>query len=112
MLAHRVSWILTGRELPDAMKVLHECDNVKCVRPSHLFLGSQAENVRDMIAKGRAPSRAGENNGRAVLNAERVRQMRRRYASGLFTHIDMAREFGVSAVNVGLILRGQTWRVK
>lgn len=50
--AHRVSWALAHGELPTAC-VLHRCDNRSCVRPEHLFLGTQGDNVRDARDKGR-----------------------------------------------------------
>ena len=53
-VAHRVAWVLTFGGFPDDLKVLHRCDNTLCVRPEHLFIGSQYTNVRDMIEKGRA----------------------------------------------------------
>ena len=52
--AHAVSWQLSRGPIPQGAKVLHSCDNPQCVRPDHLFLGSQADNIRDMTAKGRA----------------------------------------------------------
>lgn len=51
--AHRLIWTLTNGSIPDDMCVLHRCDNPKCVKPSHLFLGTQKLNVRDAIQKGR-----------------------------------------------------------
>ena len=61
MLAHRVSWILHYGDIPDGdgahgMVVMHICDNRGCVNPKHLRLGSQSENVKDMIVKGRKVS--------------------------------------------------------
>lgn len=51
--AHRYSWFLANGSIPDGMKVLHRCDNTSCVRPDHLFVGTQKDNVHDAIQKGR-----------------------------------------------------------
>ena len=52
-LAHRIAWELVFKYIPEGMQVLHSCDNPGCVRPSHLFLGTQKDNMVDMMKKGR-----------------------------------------------------------
>lgn len=55
-LAHRFMWGLVYGYVPRDRNVLHHCDNPPCVRPDHLFLGTQADNVADMLRKGRCPT--------------------------------------------------------
>lgn len=51
--AHRLSWTYANGDIPDGMLVLHRCDNPPCIRPDHLFIGTQADNIADAQAKGR-----------------------------------------------------------
>lgn len=51
--ANRAAYQITRGSIPDGLCALHRCDNPPCVRPSHLWAGTQAENMRDMIKKGR-----------------------------------------------------------
>ena len=51
--AHRVSWVIHHGPVPDGLWVLHHCDNRKCVRPDHLYLGTVQDNNRDAVTRGR-----------------------------------------------------------
>jgi len=68
--AHRLAWILTNGTIPlqeyphsrEPYLVLHRCDNPICVRPDHLFLGSDRDNVHDKLKKKRGHDQSGEKN--------------------------------------------------
>lgn len=105
--AHRVSWTLTHGAIPDGMCVLHRCDNPPCVRPSHLFLGSQADNVADMVAKGR--QHYGENTGGVVLTDGQVGDILKEYATRARSVLSLAEQYGVEEATLRAIVNGQTW---
>lgn len=78
--AHRVAYILTYGDIDDNLCVLHRCDNPSCVRPDHLFLGTQQQNIEDCVSKKR--NHFGEKSPQSKLSDEIVKQMRIEYASG------------------------------
>lgn len=102
--AHRVSYEIAVGEIPEGSLVCHKCDNPACINPAHLFLGSNDENMEDMVKKGRQAR--GESASAAALNEEQVLSIR---ASGLGKR-QLARVFGVSESAVRHIRKRRTWR--
>lgn len=96
--AHRVAWELTYGPIPAGLHVLHNCpggDNRRCVRPSHLWLGTTADNNADRLRKGRYRTLRGS--PVSDLEAEAIR---RAYRSGGVTMREMARRFRTSETTV------------
>lgn len=107
--AHRTSWIMANGPVPDGLCVLHRCDNRICVRPSHLFLGTYADNNSDRASKGRSNPPKGEAHFRAKLTTEDVVSIRALSLTGL-SHSRLADRFGVSKSTIGHLLTGRIWR--
>lgn len=103
--AHRVAYELAHGELPAGMVVCHRCDQPLCINPDHLFIGTQKENIQDMVHKGRGPNRHGARNGRAVLTEDDVRYIRQ----STETQASMAVRFGVTQAVISKAKLGQTW---
>lgn len=110
--AHRVSWQIANGQMPaPPLFVLHKCDNRRCVRPDHLFLGAAADNTSDMIAKGRArkgrPAR-GERNGKAKLTESQVRELLELYSERRRGDVQrIAERFGVTRMTVFRVATGR-----
>lgn len=111
-LSHRLAWKLTNGPIPDGFCVCHHCDVRACVRPDHLFVGTLAENIADMDAKGRRGRNLihGSMGPYAKLTAESVSEIRRIYASGEANQPELGRMFGVTKENIGYVVRRATWK--
>lgn len=108
--AHRVAWILAkGEPIPKGMCICHICDNPACCNPGHLWLGTQEENVKDMVVKSRQRPSRGERNGNAKLTEAQVRRIREMYTQS-WSLDKLAAEFHVGPTTVWQIVRGTTWR--
>lgn len=110
-LAHRISYEIANGPIPEGANVLHECDNPPCCNPAHLFLGTQADNVKDMLEKGRenrTRNLRGEQTSWAQLNAAKVRAIRQRWAAGE-RQVDLAAEYGISQAAISLVTRRLNW---
>lgn len=115
-LAHRYSYLIHNGTVCNDNQVLHKCDNKKCVNPNHLFLGSQSDNIQDMINKGRDNiyfkngGSVGEKNTKSKLNETDVEEIKRKYNTGLYTQLKLSEIFGISRSAISHITRNYTWR--
>jgi len=107
--AHRLSYELANGPIPKGMYVLHHCDRAACVRPDHLFLGSQRDNLADMTNKGRRVQVFGEAQANAKLTWRKVSEIRGLYATRHVSHRKLAALFHVDYGTIGRIIRGERW---
>lgn len=105
--AHRVSYMAFKGGIPPGIDVLHTCDNLLCVNPSHLFLGTKKDNAQDMKAKDR--HLYGERNTEAKLIKKQVMRIHRLYKAGGVSTYELADQFGVSQGTIWKILKGHRW---
>lgn len=110
--AHRVAYELAFGEIHGDLVVMHQCDNRACINTKHLSVGSQKENVTDMINKGRANSVSGERHPKAKLTESDVESIRSRYQAYCSKNgaSALSREFGVSKQAILSILHNKTWQ--
>ena len=106
--AHRYSFVLHGGVLNEGDFVLHSCDNPQCTNPIHLRKGTQSENIKEAISKGRkfVPSAKGEQHPKSKLTEEQVRFIKSHPELGHKTIADM---FGLSLNCIRGVRIGRTW---
>lgn len=120
-MAHRVAWILANGQIPERLQVCHRCDNPRCVRAEHLFLGTAADNITDKVAKNRQargdatgsrkyPERRprGEKVVTSRLSADDVKAIRESAQRGSMLKT-LAGQFGVSSRTIGRVVRREAW---
>lgn len=91
-----------ARPIPEGLHVLHKCDNPKCVRPDHLFLGTPKDNVQDMMLKGR--------NGNAKFTDDQVRRLRRHWIKHKTPMRRISEFLGISIPSLHKILTGRSYK--
>ena len=95
--AHRVAWELENGKIPDGLYVLHKCDNPICVNPSHLFIGTQKDNILDMCKKGRSCAKLTKKQIIEIIKDDRPQRK-------------IAKEYGVCKSEIGCIKRREVWK--
>lgn len=104
--AHRIAWYAAHGTLGE-LKICHRCDNPPCCNPSHLWQGTQADNLADMVAKGRAVHPCTPRK----LTADQVHAIWARILDGSCDpQRVIAAEFGVSQPTISHIKAGRVWR--
>lgn len=109
VLAHRYSYELAHGPLAQSACVLHRCDNPRCVRPDHLFLGTRTDNADDKVAKGRQRGPKGERHPKAKVTEAVVRSIRRDFAAGGVSKSELARRYKLANRTAHAIISGETW---
>lgn len=106
--AHRISWRLHNGDIPEGLILCHSCDNRRCVNPDHLFLGTDADNMRDKVNKKR--HHWGESTPSSKLTVSDVVNIRRIYSLGGVSQKALSERFGVSQPAIQGIISGRLWR--
>ena len=106
-LAHRVSYEIHNGAIPNGLHVLHRCDVPCCVNPSHLFVGTNAENVIDKVSKGRAESMPGEKHPSHLLTDKQVLEKRPEES---LSQRKLAMLYGVDRSTIGYIKKKVLWK--
>lgn len=110
--AHRLAYCeARGLDIEDiaGWVIRHTCDNPRCVNPSHLLIGTQADNMRDRDERGRTA--AGIRNGQSKLNPGVANEIRQRHKPRCPVNggTALAQEFGIHPSNISRIVKGKTW---
>jgi hypothetical protein len=101
---HRLMFSWFTKESMENKLVCHSCDNPKCINPEHLWLGTNKENLADMVIKNRQAK--GSKIGAAKLTEDQVKYIKNSGLSGY----ELAEVFNVAASTINSAKRGKTWR--
>ena len=105
--AHVASWMIYRGKIPKGMCVLHKCDNRSCTNPDHLFLGTNYENVRDMVYKNRQAK--GSQCTNSKLNEEKVKEIKKMLQEGRHEK-EICKLYNVCEQCIRHIKLNKTWK--
>ncbi len=103
--SHRYSWKLFVGNIPENMFICHHCDNPSCVNPDHLFFGTQKDNMRDMVNKGRQAR--GEGHGRSILTKDNVLFIRNNAEK--YTRAQLTKIFNMDRTTIDKVITRDLW---
>jgi hypothetical protein len=111
-LAHRYVYEMSVGPIPTGLFLCHKCDNPLCVNPKHMFLGSQHDNMMDMVNKKRHAW--GERSGRAILTDKKVIAIFKKFRKGTPKYpgnaLELSKKYGVSITTIYAIHDGRSWK--
>lgn len=96
--------------IPKGLNILHSCDNRRCVNPNHLSPGTQSQNLKDCVLRGRHVPPKGERNGMSLLTYEKVSAIRSEYSGAWGSMTRLSEKFGVSVPTVHAIINNKRWK--
>lgn len=106
---HRVAMMLhLNGPIPDGLHVCHRCDNPACCNPAHLFLGTNDDNIKDRVVKGRSARNYGEKSKTNKLTSDAVKELLWARVGGAGFR-ELAARYGLDKKTVGMICRGENW---
>ena len=109
--AHRLAWSFVHGEIPTGLHVCHTCDNPACINISHLWLGTQADNMADMTLKGRSnpPCLQGSQMKLSKLTEAQVIEIRHLYDIGRFRQFELCKMYDISRPVMHKIVKRKAW---
>ena len=111
--AHRISYgSYSCKAIPDNLQVLHHCDNPSCVNPNHLFLGTQADNMRDMVIKGRSNKPKNERNPQSKLTMGDATMIRYLHDDVNVSRKSLSIIYNVSLSTIDRVINNKSWEAK
>jgi hypothetical protein len=109
---HRIAYRLTHGSIPEGLSVLHHCDHGLCIRPEHLFSGTQADNIHDMDAKARSNrvGRKGEAHHKAKLTDANITDIRAAYSVRVRGTVKaLAAKYGLNRQTINRVALHKAW---
>jgi len=106
---HRIVYELINGSIPSNLSILHHCDNPSCCNPNHLFLGTRADNIKDMVSKGRQSK--GENRPNSKHIYSQIVKIRQLYSTGKYTQKQLGEKFNLNQSNISRIITNQKWKI-